>query len=513
MAGPMGGGELDPQDFGIDAHIVRSVHLSPAPRFVDAIGHNYGFETAVADLVDNSIDAGARTVLARFIRQSGAITGFVLVDNGRGIAADELASAMTLGGDKQYGNNSLGYFGIGLKASSFSQANSFTLVSRDASGRGAGMRWLAEKARTSFECDVLDMRYATRILSHSWSPIHLTTGTVVLWNDMKAFPRASDLRIVEPFLQKTIERLVRHLGLVFHRIITMNRLRILVDVEDLATGATGAIVEVKPIDPFGYMRSGASGYPKKMTTTYHDRPLAIQCHIWPGKSHLDGFKLGRGGGADAYQGFYFYRNDRLLQAGGWNQVFAGDREHQLARVAIDIDDSWARHLRMNPEKSSVAADADFQEAISKATAEDGKTFWGFLDDAREVYKRSRKRNTNRPKMVPPGKGFDPTLRRALDDELEYLPDEDPFDIRWRPIPGETFLEVDRERRTLWLNKRYRRRLIGDDHGSLNDAPLLKALLYLLTQEVFKGSYLGPRDKDSIDLWQQALTAAARAEFQ
>jgi hypothetical protein len=480
---------------------------------MDAIGHNYQFETAVADLVDNSIDASARTVLARFIMESGAITGFVLVDDGRGIAADEFVSAMTLGGDREYSDNSLGYFGIGLKASSFSQANSLTLVSRDISGSEAGMRWLAEKARTSFECDVLDTEYVSRILSHSWPPIQLTMGTVVLWSDMKAFPRTSNPKIVEPFLQKTIERLVRHLGLVFHRIITMNRLRILVDVEDLTTGATGAIVEVKPVDPFGYTRSGASGYPKIMTTTYHDRPLAVQCHIWPGKSHLDGFKLGGVGGVDVHQGFYFYRNDRLLQAGGWNQVFAGDREHQLARVAIDIDDSWAGRLRMNPEKSSVATDADFQHAIGKATAEDGKTFWVFLDDAREVYKRSRKRNMNRPKMVPPGKGFDPALRRVLGDELEYLPDEDPFDIRWKPIPGETFLEVDRERRTLWLNTRYRVLLTRDDYGSLNDAPLLKGLLFLLTQEVFKGSYLGPRDKDSIDLWQQVLTAAARAEAQ
>src|SRR5690348_10233750 len=115
----MEGGNLDSQDFGLDAHIVRSVHLPPAPRFMDAIGHNYDFETAVADLVDNSIDADARVVLARFIRESGTIMGFVLVDDGRGVAADELASAMTLGGDGKYGDNSLGYFGIGLKASSF----------------------------------------------------------------------------------------------------------------------------------------------------------------------------------------------------------------------------------------------------------------------------------------------------------------------------------------------------------------------------------------------------------
>lgn len=497
----------------MDAHIVRSVHLPPAPRFMDAIGHNYKFETAVADLIDNSIDASAHVVLARFIRVSGVITGFALVDDGRGVAPDKLATAMTLGGDREYDDNSLGYFGIGLKASSFSQAASLTLVSRDASNRGAGMRWLAEKARTSFECDILDTEYVSRILSHSWAPVQLSTGTAVLWSGMKAFPRTADPKIVEPFLQKTIERLVRHLGLVFHRIITANRLRVLVDVEDLTTRTTGAIVEVKPVDPFGYARSGASGYPMDMMTTYHGRSLPIRCHIWPGKSHVDGFKLGGEGGVDAHQGFYFYRNDRLLQVGGWNQVFAGDREHQLARVAIDIDDSWVGRLQMNPEKSSVTTDADFQDAIGKATTEEGKTFWVFLDDARDAYKRSRKRNMNRPKMVPPGKGFHPALRRALGDELEYLPDEEPFDIRWKPIPGDTFLEVDRERRTLWLNKRYRLVLTGDDYGSLNDAPLLKSLLYLLAQEVFKGAYLGIRDKDSIDLWQQVLTAAARAESQ
>jgi hypothetical protein len=481
---------------------------------MDAIGHNYKFETAVADLIDNSIDAGSRTVLARFIRVSGVITGFALVDDGRGVASDKLASAMTLGGDREYDDNSLGYFGIGLKASSFSQANSLTLVSRDASNTGAGMRWLAEKARTSFECDVLDTGYVSRILSHSWGPVQLSTGTAVLWSGMKAFPRAADPKVVEPFLQRRIERLVRHLGLVFHRIITTNRLRVLVDVEDLTTRTTGVTVEVKPVDPFGYTRSGATGYPMDMTTTYYGRPLSIQCHIWPGKSHHEGFKLDGEGGVDAHQGFYFYRNDRLLQAGGWNHVFAGDREHQLARVAIDIDDSFAAdRLQMNPEKSSVSTDAEFQYAIGKATAKDGKTFWVFLDDARDAYKRSRKRNMNRPKTVPPGKGFHTALRRALGDELEYLPDEDPFDIRWKPIPGDTFLEVDRERRTLWLNKRYRVLLTGDDYGSLNDAPLLKGLLYLLTQEVFKGSYLGARDKDSIDLWQQVLTAAIRAESQ
>ena len=62
-------------------------------------------------------------------------------------------------------------------------------------------------------------------------------------------------------------------------------------------------------------------------------------------------------------------------------------------------------------------------------------------------------------------------------------------------------------RTLWLNVKYRGTASGE-RRSVNDAPLLKALLYLLVEDVFKGEYLGARDKDNIELWQEILTAAA-----
>lgn len=501
---------MDAVDWWQQVPIARSVHLPPEPRFLDAIGHNYDFETAVADLVDNSVDAGARTVLARFITTSGSLTGFALVDDGRGIPPEQIETAMTLGGNRDYRDDNLGYFGIGLKASSFSQANALALLSRDPSGRVVGMRWVAERARTGFECDVIDTEYARTILSRTWGSLSLSSGTVVLWTDMKNFPTTTDSKIVEPFLQNTCERLVGHLGLIFHRIIA-DGLTILVDVEEATTGETGPVTTVVAIDPVGHVRSGANGYPKTLSANYHGRSLSLRCHIWPGRSHTAEFKLDGRDGVDAHQGFYFYRNHRLLQVGGWNQVFVADREHQLARVVIDIDNSWARYLRMNPEKSSVTTDAEFHGAIGKAQAVDGKTFWGYLDDAQETYKRSRRRSRQRPKTVAPGKGFPPALRRVLDEELEYLPDEDPFDIRWKPIPGDTFLEVDRTNRVLLLNKRYRQTLTGSEHGSLNDAPVLKSLLYLLVQDVFKGSYLGPRDKDSIDLWQRVLTAAAHLE--
>jgi hypothetical protein len=115
-------------------------------------------------------------------------------------------------------------------------------------------------------------------------------------------------------------------------------------------------------------------------------------------------------------------------------------------------------------------------------------------------------------VVPPGKGFDPHVRRAIARELPFLGGEEPIAIRWKGLGDDSFLQVDRETRTLWLNHRYREAVIGTARGSLNDAPLLKALLYLLTEEVFRGAYLGARDKDNLEMWQQILTAAAKTEW-
>ena len=75
-----------------------------------------------------------------------------------------------------------------------------------------------------------------------------------------------------------------------------------------------------------------------------------------------------------------------------------------------------------------------------------------------------------------------------------------------------FLDVDLPTKTLWLNSRYRT-LFAPEGGSLNDAPVMKALLYLLTHHVFEGQHLGARDKDDIALWKSVLGAAVLAEEQ
>src|ERR1700735_1171529 len=107
-----------------------SVELIPDPRALDALGRNHSLETALADLVDNSIDAAASKVLIRFVADRGRLVALYVVDKGIGISPEAIDTAMTIGGSRKYGTDDLGRFGLGLKAASFSQAGSVTVMSR-----------------------------------------------------------------------------------------------------------------------------------------------------------------------------------------------------------------------------------------------------------------------------------------------------------------------------------------------------------------------------------------------
>jgi len=487
-----------------------TLKLPPDPRSLEALGRNHAFETAIADLVDNSIDAGAKDVLIRFVRAGGRLRGLYVVDNGKGIPASAIDAAMTVGGPRDYTGSELGHFGLGLKAASFSQARSLTVLTRAEDDMMVGRRWLLDRARSGFLCDVVPEGFARAELDRPWGIPWAGVGTVVRWDDVTAFPSVANPDVIERFVTSAVTKLQHHLGLVFHRILGEGAVAILVDVEDVDAGMAGPRFEVESLDPFGYQRSGRTGYPRTLTGEVEGAKIELVCHVCPGRSSLPGFKLP--GGVLDWQGFYCYRNDRLLQAGGWNGVQHPDRQWQLARVRIDVPSDSEGLFRMNPEKSRVEVGPDFARLVAEARGPEGKTFEDYLQDARETFKHSRRRNRNRPHVVPPGKGFDPRVRRVIARELPFLEGEEPIDIRWKWLEDDSFLEVDRETRTLWINYRYREAVIGATRGSLNDVPLLKALLYLLTEEVFRGAYLGSRDKDNIEVWRQILTAAAKREW-
>lgn len=489
--------------------IKGTVELRPDPGALDGLGRNHSLETAVADLVDNSLDAGATHILIRFVKRKGKVDSLCVVDNGTGIPMVLMDDAMTIGRSAKTSRGSLGRFGIGLKGASFSQAATLSLMSQTPTGETSGRQWSLTSANTSFECDVIDDRFVDREFRRDWS-IPIDSGTIVRWDRVHTFPVTDDQDLIEEYLTKSTTQLSAHLGLVFHRIIDHQQVSIVIDTWDAELDHGGPPVRVEPLNPFGYLNPGRTGYPLELIAGNGKDELVLRCHIWPGRSTTPQFKLIKG--AVAHQGLYFYRRDRLLEAGSWDGIRVIDRRLQLARIELDIEDDSLGLFRMNPEKSKVHITQNFTALIENARSRDnGTDLSQYLEDAEETFRTSRKRSFKRKSMIPPGRGFSRQVRSAIEDEVPLREDEQAIDIRWGHIDGDSFIEFDHSQRLIKLNSNYRSVILGNRSGSLNDAPTLKALIYLLGEQVFEGEYFGARDKDNVELWAEILTAAAKSE--
>ena len=500
----------DPAEWPYELQIAGSTIIQPDPMIIEAIGLNYALEAAVADLVDNSIDAGASSVLVRFIRRGSRLVSLCVVDNGRGMDDTELEHAMALGKRRDYKQSDLGHFGLGLKAASLGQARSLIVVSRAAASPPCGRRWLKENKGGNFACDVVEQDSAEILISRSWYPLVPRTGTVVRWDRVTDFPAAQDATTTNGYIEQTVPRLRNHLGMVFHRLIARETVNITIDVEELDMGETGPPQRVTALDPFGYTTSGRPDYPRTLPVHLDSETVELGCHIWPPRSQLTEFRVPYSEHQHWGQGFYFYRNDRLLQAGGWNGVLQPESRLQLARVGVDVNDGLRDHLSTNPEKTRIRASDTFIHAVEAARS-GGFDLRTYCEHATTRLRESRRPAGSRPPVVAPGSGFAPAVRHAIGDELEYLAGFGPIHIRWQDFEDEAFMDIDLEDSMIRLNRRYRWAVTGDRGTSFNDAPLLKAALYLLLNDLFQGEYLGAREKDNVKLWGAILAAAARVE--
>jgi hypothetical protein len=492
-----------------DFRVVGKRRFPPDPGILKAIGLSHGFESAIADLVDNSIDAGANRVLVRFVLHEGLVSNILVVDNGRGMDEEEIDSAMQLGRPKSP-TEALGHFGVGLKSASFSQASLLTVLSREKGEPAQGRRMARETHGKGFECELLAESQVEIALDEGWPEFTTATGTVVRWDGLRTFPHSKDPAVTSAFIEEKQNTLRHHLGLIFHRLLDKKRISISIDVLDTDIGESGLVFNVDPINPFAYIQTGAREYPKTLNARFKERVIPLECHVWPGGSDSHFFKLA-GAAVENYQGFYLYRFDRLLSPGGWGGVVQETKRRKLARVAVDIDE----HLdafTMSMEKTGVRMVADMVHAVETSEAEDGTTFHDYLAVAEETFRESNKRVRKRPSILPPGVGIPPRVKRTISRELTFIEGEESVEIRWAHLTHSYLVEVDREQRILWINNKYRRAILKGLRGGVNDVPLIKALLFLLYEDIFRGAAMGVKDKENLSMWGEILTAAAETEL-
>jgi hypothetical protein len=489
--------------------VVSRINLPPDAGLVESLGVNHNLESAIADLIDNSVDATASRVVVRLLTSEDRLVQVEVADNGRGMDSATADSAMTIGERRDYSALDLGHFGMGLKAASFGHADVLTVWSAADNQGAVGRRIRRADFSRDFACEVLSTELAETHGSRRAVTFGERHGTTVIWSEIRNTYKGRNPAEARTWLSNALDALRGHLGLVFHRLIVDGRLTIEVEVDDRDQVELGIGVAISPIDPFGYAASGHPGYPKTLVAPVGESgEVRLVCHIWPGKSDRSGYRIA-GKSGDQYQGFFVYRNDRLLQVGGWSAMLNRSPQRQLARVVIDDLSAIGPLVAMNPEKHGLRFEPAFHDAVAQAVAEDGTTFDDYLVDAEGVFASANRRSRSRKPAIAPDKGFAPQLRRIISAELPLI-SGDALRLQWRKMRDDEFLDVDFNDRTLWLNSRYRH-LFAPERGSLNDAPVLKALLYLLTHHVFEGRHLGIRDKDDIELWKSVLGAAAETE--
>ncbi|MFD8568239.1 ATP-binding protein [Streptomyces sp. NPDC059639] len=502
------------QAWQYDVPTAGSTHLPPDSGYGKALtNQGYGFEVAVADLIDNSIDAGADEVVVHFLRDAHRILTLLVIDNGRGMDDAGLDAAMTVGRRREYGEGALGMYGTGLKAASLSHASSLTVISRTKRSRAAGRQLTAEGIEDSFRCDMVEPRYAQEMVDR-YDGVIEWQGTIVRWDKVRAFETVARGQS-EAFLSKAISKLETHLGLYLHRFLRKGlKLDIAVwDVTDAGAGLGEEVdhIAVEPLDPFGYKVPGRKGYPRTFTAPIEGvGDVTLTAHVWPAKSKQAGFR--QIGALAERQGFYFYRNDRLVQAGGWNDLRNPEGHLALARVEVELPASANSVFSLDVKKEGVTVTPAFTAGLDKAVDGHGVTFRQFEADAEATYRDGAKRSEIvRKPVTPPGKGLDPKIKRVIKEELTEKPGEAPIAFTWTALADDVFVALDRESNAVLLNKTYREDFNDGRRGGSNDAPVTKTLLYLLLEDCFGLGRWEKARQDRIDYWNTILLASVRVQ--
>jgi hypothetical protein len=484
---------------------VASKIVPPDPSITSAIGRHHTLATAVADLVDNSIDFGATHVLVRFLMQGVRPVGLQVIDDASGMDSAAIDDAMTYAKKREYNGRDLGHFGIGLKAASLSQANTLIVWSKRYGSPAVGRRLRRETIDTGPVVEEFSTADATERLANPAVDFSMDTGTIVEWQDVQTFLTSSSEEEQRAWVNRTMQELVNHLGLVMHRILERGDLTLTIDTFDVGLGYPGPPRAVRAIDPFSYRGVGQSGYPKELPVDLDDATGTAQLYIWPYRDKGPGFVQG-GRSETESQGLYIYRNDRLLQAGGWNALATPRVDLAFARVLLDLTVEMENHVTINPEKDGTTFDDELRGVLVRARAADGTTLASFREDATRAAKLARQRTASSIEAPLPGDGLPVSVKDAFAMHTEPN-DAFPIDIRWSLLPEGQVYDIDINKHRLVLNARYRSAVVGRKSLDIDDAPLIKSLLLLLLEDHFVGTGSGAKKKREEAAWQAILLAA------
>lgn len=327
----------------------------------------YSFESAVADILDNSISAHATEIKLKFPVEPTECY-VAICDNGDGMTKDELFDAMKYGSEnKRNGraDDDLGRFGLGMKAASLSQCRRLTVASRK-NGVISAYIWdldIIEENRDWYmiECSeeqIERIRFIDYLDDNE-------SGTVVIWENFDIMQKSSGNVYSE--LSKGMTSVTDYISLIFHRFLNRN------DKSALKIWVNG--YRLSGLDPF-LENHNKTDVRREISITVPDSSgnehiVRVQPFILPFQKDLSPEDRRLSGGAENYrsrQGFYIYRNERLIVWGTWFNRHR-DELTKYARIRVDIpnslDDIWGIDIK----KQNATIPPSIKKRLTKAVDE------------------------------------------------------------------------------------------------------------------------------------------------
>lgn len=316
----------------------------------------YSMPSAVADIIDNSISAGAKSI--DLIAPSLTDPVLFIVDDGCGMNQDELDIAMTFGGaincQEDRPKNDLGRFGMGLKTASLSQCTKLEVISKK-DGSFVGGCWdlaYIKKNDTWNYIVIPESECRSKVEDTFLSSDEITSGTAVIWSHFDRLRESATNKFDE--FSNQMSKTCKKLSLIFHRYLSgeegINKIRITYNKNIL-----------RPIDPF--LTGEIAEVAKVKTIPLNNDVITVHCHKLPypdklTKEQLNRAQLEDGSTLLETQGFYVYRNKRLIDYGTWFGLASKKDKTKLSRIQIDIpntlDSVWSLDIKKSraipPEK-------------------------------------------------------------------------------------------------------------------------------------------------------------------
>lgn len=351
---------------GEPEYVLAEPRASAMVESLRAVG--YSPQTAVADLIDNSVAAGAANIWINFW-WAGSKSFVAIRDDGAGMRPDELTMAMrpgTIGPLEDRDEGDLGRFGLGLKTASFSQCRRLTVGSKRDGGVVSFRRWDLDYVQKHDEWRLLTApEDGSELRFEELS--EMEHGTIVLWECLDRV--VGDVRSDNQKAQNHFTTIVRdvddHLAMVFHRFLSGTKPRLRIWFE---SGADPKRVE--PWDPF------LESHPATYCTPEEEIDFAggvvrVKGYVLPHKSKLTADEhrsAGGPGGWNQRQGFYVYRSERLVVPGSWlgigaDRQWVREEHYKLGRIKVDIPNSMDMAWHLDVKKSDARPPAAIRERL------------------------------------------------------------------------------------------------------------------------------------------------------